>query len=76
MRDSAEEGRTMLVVTHEMALLLVTYPPRDVLTPRSMEEQGDPAKPVTAPESERLQHYLFNLLISSFTCGSVEVNPN
>ena len=58
MRDLAEEGRTMLVVTHEMAFA------RDVsnhvmfLHQGLVEEQGDPAKLFTNPDSARLQQFI------------------
>jgi arginine/ornithine transport system ATP-binding protein len=61
MRDLAEEGRTMLVVTHEMAFA------RDVsnhvmfLHQGLVEEQGDPAKLFTNPESERLQQFISSI---------------
>ncbi|CAH0526439.1 ABC transporter ATP-binding protein [Vibrio hippocampi] len=61
MRDLAEEGRTMLVVTHEMAFA------RDVsnhvmfLHQGLVEEQGDPAQLFTNPESERLQQFISSI---------------
>ncbi|MUK91653.1 ATP-binding cassette domain-containing protein [Aliivibrio fischeri] len=61
MRDLAEEGRTMLVVTHEMAFA------RDVsnhvmfLHQGLVEEQGEPAKLFTNPESERLQQFISSI---------------
>ncbi|KAB2824411.1 ABC transporter ATP-binding protein [Aliivibrio finisterrensis] len=61
MRDLAEEGRTMLVVTHEMAFA------RDVsnhvmfLHQGLVEEQGDPAKLFTNPESERLKQFVSSI---------------
>ncbi|MGR6834407.1 ABC transporter ATP-binding protein [Aliivibrio wodanis] len=61
MRDLAEEGRTMLVVTHEMAFA------RDVsnhvmfLHQGLVEEQGDPAKLFTNPESERLKQFISSI---------------
>ncbi|AAW86083.1 histidine/lysine/arginine/ornithine transporter subunit [Aliivibrio fischeri ES114] len=61
MRDLAEEGRTMLVVTHEMAFA------RDVsnhvmfLHQGLVEEQGDPAKLFTNPKSERLQQFISSI---------------
>ena len=61
MRDLAEEGRTMLVVTHEMAFA------RDVsnhvmfLHQGVVEEQGDPAKLFTNPESERLKQFISSI---------------
>ena len=61
MRDLAEEGRTMLVVTHEMAFA------RDVsnhvmfLHQGLVEEQGNPAKLFTEPESVRLQQFISSI---------------
>ena len=61
MRDLAEEGRTMLVVTHEMAFA------RDVsnhvmfLHQGLVEEQGNPAKLFTEPESKRLQQFISSI---------------
>ncbi|GEA49761.1 histidine/lysine/arginine/ornithine ABC transporter ATP-binding protein HisP [Vibrio inusitatus NBRC 102082] len=61
MRDLAEEGRTMLVVTHEMAFA------RDVsnhvmfLHQGLVEEQGNPATLFTNPESERLQQFISSI---------------
>ncbi|WP_428776068.1 ABC transporter ATP-binding protein [Vibrio sp.] len=61
MRDLAEEGRTMLVVTHEMAFA------RDVsnhvmfLHQGLVEEQGDPEKLFTNPESERLKQFISSI---------------
>ncbi|MGF1696104.1 ATP-binding cassette domain-containing protein [Vibrio kyushuensis] len=61
MRDLAEEGRTMLVVTHEMAFA------RDVsnhvmfLHQGKVEEQGDPKLLFKNPESERLQQFISSI---------------
>ena len=61
MRDLADEGRTMLVVTHEMAFA------RDVsnhvmfLHQGLVEEQGDPAKLFTNPDSERLRQFISSI---------------
>ncbi|EGU46963.1 arginine/ornithine ABC transporter ATP-binding protein AotP [Vibrio ichthyoenteri ATCC 700023] len=61
MRDLAEEGRTMLVVTHEMAFA------RDVsnhvmfLHQGLVEEQGNPTELFTNPESERLQQFISSI---------------
>ncbi|MFC3851470.1 ABC transporter ATP-binding protein [Salinispirillum marinum] len=58
MRDLAEEGRTMIVVTHEMSFA------RDVsnkvlfLHQGQIEEQGDPKVVFNNPSSERLQQFL------------------
>ncbi|TOB75530.1 ABC transporter ATP-binding protein [Vibrio parahaemolyticus] len=61
MRDLADEGRTMLVVTHEMAFA------RDVsnhvmfLHQGLVEEQGDPAKLFANPDSQRLQQFISSI---------------
>ncbi len=58
MRSLAEEGRTMLVVTHEMAFA------RDVsnqvlfLHQGVVEEQGTPQKVFENPDSERMKQFL------------------
>ncbi len=58
MRGLAEEGRTMIVVTHEMAFA------RDVgnhvifLSQGVIEEQGDPRDVLSNPRSERLRSFL------------------
>lgn len=61
MRDLAEEGRTMLVVTHEMAFA------RDVsnhvmfLHQGLVEEQGHPDKLFTNPDSDRLKQFISSI---------------
>ncbi|SDG74054.1 amino acid ABC transporter ATP-binding protein, PAAT family [Vibrio xiamenensis] len=61
MRDLAEEGRTMLVVTHEMAFA------RDVsnhvmfLHQGKVEEQGDPKTLFSQPKSERLKQFISSI---------------
>ncbi|WP_428242600.1 ABC transporter ATP-binding protein [Gynuella sp.] len=58
MRSLAEEGRTMIVVTHEMDFA------RDVsnhvmfLHQGKIEEQGTPAKVFDNPDSERMRQFL------------------
>lgn len=58
MRGLAEEGRTMIVVTHEMSFA------RDVsnhvvyLHQGVIEEQGDPQEVFTNPKSERMKQFL------------------
>ncbi len=60
MRSLAEEGRTMIVVTHEMGLR------RDVsnrvvfLHAGRIEEEGPPAQVMANPASERLKGFLAN----------------
>ncbi|OJI35348.1 Octopine permease ATP-binding protein P [Vibrio vulnificus] len=61
MRDLADEGRTMLVVTHEMAFA------RDVsnhvmfLHQGLVEEQGAPSKLFSNPDSERLKQFISSI---------------
>ena len=58
MRSLAEEGRTMLVVTHEMGFA------RDVsnrvvfLHKGVVEEEGPPAEVFGAPKSERFKQFI------------------
>jgi ABC-type histidine transport system ATPase subunit len=60
MRSLAEEGRTMIVVTHEMGFA------RDVsnrvvfLHKGRIEEEGPPAELLVAPRSDRLRGFLSN----------------
>jgi len=62
IRSVAEDGRTMIVVTHEMDFA------RDVsnrvvfLHQGRIEEQGDPREVLSRPRSERLQAFLSNSL--------------
>ena len=62
MRTLAEEGRTMIVVTHEMSFA------RDVsnrvifLHKGVLEEQGDPRDVLSEPKSERLRAFLASSL--------------
>jgi ABC-type histidine transport system ATPase subunit len=58
MRSLAEEGRTMIVVTHEMAFA------RDVgnrvvfLSQGVIAEEGNPKEVLVQPRSERLRAFL------------------
>jgi arginine/ornithine transport system ATP-binding protein len=60
MRSLAEEGRTMIVVTHEMAFA------RDVsnrvvfLHQGRIEEEGPPGEVLSRPQSQRLNEFLAN----------------
>ena len=60
MRSLAEEGRTMIVVTHEMAFA------RDVgnrvvfLSQGVIAEEGHPNEVLARPQSERLRAFLSN----------------
>jgi ABC-type histidine transport system ATPase subunit len=58
MKALAEEGRTMVVVTHEMAFAREVSNHVIFLHQGRIEEQGDPREVLTAPKSERLQQFL------------------
>jgi arginine/ornithine transport system ATP-binding protein len=58
MRDLAAEGRTMVVVTHEMAFAREVSRHLIFLHQGVIEEQGDPQTVLTAPRSERLRQFL------------------
>ena len=61
MRNLAEEGRTMLVVTHEMSFA------RDVsnrvmfLHQGVVEEEGDPKELFANPQSERFKQFISSI---------------
>ncbi|MEM5386665.1 ABC transporter ATP-binding protein [Paraburkholderia phymatum] len=58
MQALAEEGRTMIVVTHEMGFARNVSNHIVFLHKGKIEEQGDPREVLTAPRSERLQQFL------------------
>jgi len=58
MRDLAEEGRTMIVVTHEMAFAREVSNHAIFLHQGLIEEQGNPREVLLAPQSERLRQFL------------------
>ncbi len=58
MRAVAEEGRTMIVVTHEMGFAREVSNRVVFLHKGQIEEQGDPNEVLTRPSSERLQAFL------------------
>jgi ABC-type branched-subunit amino acid transport system ATPase component len=58
MVDLAKEGRTMMVVTHEMAFARDVSSSVIFLDKGIIEEQGSPQKVFTAPESERCKRFL------------------
>jgi arginine/ornithine transport system ATP-binding protein len=60
MRAVAEEGRTMIVVTHEMGFAREVSNRVVFLHQGQIEEQGDPTEVLTRPRSERLQAFLSN----------------
>lgn len=61
MQDLAQEGRTMLVVTHEMAFARDVSNQVMFLHQGLVEEQGCPSKLFTNPESERLQQFISSI---------------
>jgi arginine/ornithine transport system ATP-binding protein len=62
MRAVAEEGRTMIVVTHEMSFAREVSNHVVFLHQGRIEEQGDPRDVLARPQSERLQAFLANSL--------------
>jgi arginine/ornithine transport system ATP-binding protein len=62
MRSVAEEGRTMIVVTHEMSFAREVSNHVVFLHQGQIEEQGDPNEVLARPQSERLQGFLANAL--------------
>jgi arginine/ornithine transport system ATP-binding protein len=58
MRDLAAEGRTMLVVTHEMAFAREVSTRTIFLHEGRIEEQGPPESVFESPRSPRLQRFL------------------
>ncbi len=58
MRKLAEEGRTMLVVTHEMGFARDVANQIVFLHKGQIEEQGAPREVLSQPKSERLKQFL------------------
>ena len=58
MRDLAAEGRTMMVVTHEMAFAREVSSQAIFLHQGLIEEQGPPQDMLANPRSERLRQFL------------------
>lgn len=58
MRKLAEEGRTMLVVTHEMGFARDVASQIVFLHKGQIEEQGDPRELIKHPKSDRLKQFL------------------
>jgi len=60
MRQLAEEGTTMIVVTHEMAFARDVSNKAIFLHQGLIEEQGNPTEMFSSPKSKRLQQFLSN----------------
>ena len=58
MRDLADEGRTMIVVTHEMGFAREVSNSAIFLHQGLIEEQGAPKEILVKPQSERLRQFL------------------
>lgn len=58
MREIAAEGRTMIVVTHEMGFAREVSNHVVFLHQGLIEEQGDPREVLSKPQSERLARFL------------------
>jgi arginine/ornithine transport system ATP-binding protein len=62
MRSVAEEGRTMIVVTHEMSFAREVSNHLVFLHQGKIEEEGGPREVLLRPQSERLRAFLANSL--------------
>ena len=62
MRAVAEEGRTMIVVTHEMSFAREVSNHVVFLHQGRIEEEGKPREVLAQPQSDRLQAFLANSL--------------
>ena len=58
MRDLAAEGRTMIVVTHEMGFAREVSTHTMFLHQGRVEEEGNPREVLVRPQSQRLQQFL------------------
>jgi arginine/ornithine transport system ATP-binding protein len=58
MKNLAQEGRTMVVVTHEMGFAREVANHLIFLHKGLVEEQGNPAHVLANPKSERLAQFL------------------
>ncbi|MCP4390868.1 MAG: histidine/lysine/arginine/ornithine ABC transporter ATP-binding protein, partial [Gammaproteobacteria bacterium] len=58
MRDLADEGRTMLVVTHEMGFARDVSSEVVFLHEGKVEEQGKPQQMFNDPNSDRFRQFL------------------
>ena len=62
MRSMAEEGRTVIVVTHEMGFAREVSNHMVFLHKGQIEEEGDPREVLARPQTERLQAFFLNSL--------------
>jgi arginine/ornithine transport system ATP-binding protein len=62
MRGVADEGRTMVVVTHEMSFAREVASHLVFLHQGRIEEEGEPRRLLAEPGSERLRAFLANAL--------------
>ena len=62
LRSVASEGRTMIVVTHEMSFAREVASHLVFLHQGQLEEEGPPREVLARPRSERLQAFLANTL--------------
>jgi ABC-type histidine transport system ATPase subunit len=58
MQDLAAEGRTMIIVTHEMQFALEVSSEVVFLSKGSIEERGRPSDVLKSPKSEALASFL------------------
>ena len=62
MQDLAQEGLTMLVVTHEMGFARAVADKVVFMDQGVIAEEGAPDQVLGAPKNERLQNFLRSML--------------
>jgi ABC-type histidine transport system ATPase subunit len=72
MRDLALEGRTMLVVTHELGFAGEVASEVVFLHQGRIEERGPPAEVLGRPRSERLRQFLAGHTARARGLGSLD----
>lgn len=74
MRDLAEEGMTMMVVTHEMAFARDVADRVVFMDDGVIVEQGEPHEVLTRPQHRRTRDFLFRVLNPSAAGGPDETD--
>nr|WP_320192585.1 amino acid ABC transporter ATP-binding protein [uncultured Desulfobacter sp.] len=68
IRDLAAEGRTMLIVTHEISFVRAVFDRMLFIHNGRIEEQGTPEKVIGNPDSPRCQEFLSKYLTRQGLC--------
>jgi len=72
MRELAEEGMTMMVVTHEMSFARDVADRVVFMDDGMIVEQGNPQEVLARPQHRRTQDFLFRVLNPTGTTGSAD----